>query len=374
MKKTITILAAVMMVLSFAGMASAEDCPANAINCPGEAGFINVCDEQSSCTFDFENAYDYCEFNKVPNRAIIPICECDECSPGFIANLAIDATYQIGMTIMVDKGNGPVEGTNGVYWAQDVASIPMDTYANSGDACADNSYDKTFGGPFAYYEYLSATPGTVNQNAACVAVPVGQRVVEIRPTAAATGYQILDTDIIGQNSNWAIDIPAMRADLTVVEAGWDVYVEICIKESISESGTICSDCGQCCFMLKIGTLCCPDEEVGYSRTLIFPYLGKSDGAWWNGIAVTNLTSQAGTANVTLYENGDVFTGTVAVAANISEIIDVTALTLTTANGDGEMGNERSYVKVVTDFNASGFAMMAKESNGVSMGYLPINGN
>jgi hypothetical protein len=105
--------------------------------------------------------------------------------------------------------------------------------------------------------------------------------------------------------------------------------------------------------------------------LIFPYLGKTDGAWWNGIAVTNLTDNDGTADVTLYEGGDAFTGTIEVDANGTAVIDmVNDLELTTAGGDGVMGNERAYAKVVTNgFTGSGFAMMAKESNGVSMGYL-----
>jgi hypothetical protein len=59
-----------------------------------------------------------------------------------------------------------------------------------------------------------------------------------------------------------------------------------------------------------------------------------------------------------------------VPANGTTVVDVADLTLTTAGGDGVMGNERAYAKVVTKgFAASGFAMMAKEDNGVSMGYL-----
>lgn len=381
MKKVLTVLMAVTMVMGFAAMASAVD----AINCKGEPGrLIAGCAEQGACeTFDFENAYNYCDPGKTTNRAVFPVCECDQ---DFIDNMSIGEKYTVGMKILVDKGTGTaVEGNNGVYWGEVPVNIPMQTFSSQGAACDSTTYADAFLGDFQFMlangdTMINGTPVSVFTGSGCpeainevvefdtiIPLDAEGNVIE----GAEYGYEIKGADIIGQNSNWAIDIPGMIVDPSKVQPGWVVWVEVCISEAADAKGTICGDCGECCFMLKIGTLCCEGEDPAtISDTLVFPYLGKTNGGWWNGMAITNLSSVDGTAAVTLYENGDVFTGTVSVGANNIALISVDALTLTTAGGDGEMGNERSYVVVKTDgFHASGFAMMAKEANGVSMGYL-----
>lgn len=401
MKKTITILAALMMVLSFAGMASALD----AINCGGDPGYINRgCEtEQGSCSyFDFDMptrindnilgyGYGYCD--KMNNRAVFPICDC---IPDPFENVTSNTgttlppqRYEIGMTITVDKkdGNGAVEGNNGVYWADLVlGGIDVNTYATQGEACADydNGSAITNGSFIGPYDYLLAN-GTsqvlVNNilqpampligTDTCSALEPQDKVVEIRNTRLAdAGYTITSDDDLYNASNWVIDIPAMRTDFTEIEAGWDVYVEVCVYETTGGGDGICSDCEACCFTLFVGTLCCPDSASSADgTTLVFPYLGRTDGSWWNGMAVTNLSDEAATASVTLYENGDVWTGDVALEANGIAIIVPADLTLTTAGGDGVYGNERSYVVADVDADASGFAFMANSADGTSMGYL-----
>lgn len=410
MKKTITILAAVMMVLSFAGMASAL----TAANCGGDPGYINSgCgDEQGTCApFDFDDysawsrlvngnlltGYSYGEnyCDKMNNRAVIAICDCipdpfENVTSNQNNPLLLPNRYEIGMNILVDKkdGNGAVEGANWVYFVADAEladGVNVWTYSSQGVACSD--YDNseaitagTFGGDFdlllangSSIILVNNVPQTsqLSTSTNCEAFDPWEKVVEIRNTPYTnSGYSITPEDDQFDASNWVIDIPAMNTDVTEVEAGWDVYVDICIYETTGSGDGICSDCEACCFTLFVGTLCCPDSESSADgTTLVFPYLGRTDGSWWNGMAVTNLSDEAATASVTLYENGDVWTGDVALEANGIAIIVPADLTLTTAGGDGVYGNERSYVVADVDADASGFAFMANTNDGTSMGYL-----
>jgi hypothetical protein len=180
------------------------------------------------------------------------------------------------------------------------------------------------------------------------------------------GYQVTQADVLNGRSTWWVDIPALRVDSTITERGWKVFVKVTVQDAAdTASGGLCSDCPKCEHIVEIGTLCCDSLDETCSGKLVFPYFGKSDGAWWNGMAVSNLGSTDGTASVTLYENdGDSFTGTVDVDAYSTAIVYLSEL-----SGTGTIGDAQGFVVVNTDFNASGFAMMAKESNGVSMGYL-----
>ncbi len=385
MKKAITILAACMLVFSFAGMVSAQ-----CVTCETDPGHINRgcvdVPEQGSCTttpFDYEDfgicseqRNSYCESAEKGDlhRALIQICEC---IPDPFSDVLEGEVFDIGLTILVDKkdGNGPVEGNNGVYWAQDVnagrVGIRMQTFANQGAACSNEECvpNAAFRGQFEYLLADGTTTDELPYTGTECDVPSEQEIVAIMPVLnqqGPHGYRVTENDAVTNASVWWIDIPMMRVDQNITQAGWDVYAEICLYESL-ETGGVCGACEGCCCLIKIGTLCCVDTLEECEDTLIFPYLGRTDGAWWNGIAVTNLGSVSGTASVTLYENdGNVFTGTVTIAGNSTRVIDPNA----DLSGSGTIGDEKGYAVVVTDgFAASGFAMMAKEANGVSMGYL-----
>ena len=102
---------------------------AAAINCAGEASNINRGCEGSqavSYPFDFENPDDYCQPGSA-NRALFSICDC---IPEIFETIAAGDVIDIQMEILVDSGNGPANGDNGVYWAEDVSlvGIPMATY------------------------------------------------------------------------------------------------------------------------------------------------------------------------------------------------------------------------------------------------------
>jgi len=114
---------------------------------------------------------------------------------------------------------------------------------------------------------------------------------------------------------------------------------------------------------------------GISNTILFPYFTAIEsGAWWNGIVIVNLGTTVGTATVKVYEkDGDVFTSQPITLGPTDRLL---ARTLNDPffvwSGSGTFGDTDCYVKVTTDFNVDGFAMMGNNSpgNDDSMGYLP----
>ncbi|MGB9500226.1 MAG: hypothetical protein ACKVE4_10880 [Dissulfuribacterales bacterium] len=394
MKKVITIIAACMLVFAFSGVASAE-----IVTC-SDAGYINrgceTAAEQSSCStspFDYEDFYgshwsceetnnSYCpgpdkdEFH----RALFKICDCIEA--GKFSSVDSGDIIDIGMEILVDKkdGNGPVGGNNGVYWAEDVNSagsngVGVQPFANQGAACADTSCTPSakFKGEFDYFLADGTLATGLPYDGNECDVPEEQEIVKFKASVTqggTHGYLVQPEDATDNLSVWWVDIPMLRADSNLVTKGWDVYVKICMYDTL-DTGGVCGDCEGCCYTLLIGTLCCDYTPVvtTCSETLTFPYFPKTTGTYWYGMAVTNLSDEAGSASVTLYEqDGDIFTGTVTVDAHSTRVVDpATDLTLTTSV-DGTLGNAKSYATVVTDFDVSGFGMMANDI-GASMGYL-----
>ena len=388
MKKVILILAACMLVFAFAGLASAETSIGDCLTCETDPGNIaRGCESGTTgqygtaCAttpFDYEDFGEcsegldsYCAYGTKGDihRAMIKICDC---IPDPFTDVLEDEIFDVGMTIFVDMkdGNGPVKGNNGVYWAAEVNNVGMQTFNSEGAACDEDDCtpENAFVGDFEYILANGTTTSALPYSGNSCDVDEDQEIVEFRAAAGQTGthgYTITAADAISNNSVWWIDIPYLRADSNITQSGWDVYVEICIYESLDQGG-VCGTCEGCCCLIKIGTLCCDDTPVvtTCSDTLIFPYLPKTT-SYWYGMAVTNTSDEAGEASVTLYENdGDVATATITVPANTTMVISSDDLTTS-----GTLGDDKGYAVVVTDFSASGFAMMAKESNGVSMGYI-----
>ena len=413
MKKAITILAACMLVFSFAGMAMAQDAP-NAGECSPAGKIDRGLEEGTEQTDCFTSPFDYEDFGMCTtgmesycnpqvgkgnyHRAFIPVCDCIENIAEFDEPTA-GTVIDIGMEIMVDtNGDGvPETGDNGVYFAEDVNQNGVGVQTLKGEDCTDDlgcapDYpESAFVGEFNYLLGNGDSTGQAPYGGNNCVIDDEERIVAFEPcgidrefwewdralyddagydaAAAPYGYTVTPEDVQDGRSTWWVDIPQMRVDPTMADVkGWTVYVEVCVQEAEDTAeGGLCTDCPKCCFLVEIGTLGCEQDVKTCSDTLIYPYFGKTDsGSWWNGMSVTNLTDTDGTANVTLYENdGEEFTKEVPVPANSTTVVDLAGL-----EGDGTVGDARGYVKVVTDFAASGFAMMAKEANGVSMGYLP----
>jgi hypothetical protein len=385
MKKFIAVLFAAGFVFGFVGLAIAQDCttclPPQTINRGCE-------EEQAACLpFDYENvdsfshldtAYpNYCEeFAKQNPRVLFPICDCVE----EVGDLNEGDVVDISLEILV---NG-AEGNNGAYWAQDVngTGIGLETYPTESAACADSGFDTFFGGVFQYGTYQ--TDGTIAYSANVDTTypdcdpDYTPTIIEPLPgqagcSPASHGYTVTAADELNNNSIWAIDIPHIVFDPTMVGEGDEISVRICVALADPDdcsvaSGGVCGEVGCCCTFL-LGDLCCPEATESFN--LIYPYTTPmNDANWWYGMVITNLTGgAAGTANITVYENdGDSESVEVEVPANgmfvrsNMELMDIFG---------EDIGDSRAYFDVETDFSASGFLFIGNDTKAEAMGYLPL---
>ncbi|RJP84121.1 MAG: hypothetical protein C4518_19645 [Desulfobacteraceae bacterium] len=373
MKKLTTVLLTLTFVFGVAAMSSAA-----CFNCAGEAANIaRGCDssQEPGCEpFDFETVSDYCD-TKTPNRALFKICDC---IPEIFDTIEAGDTIDISMEILVDSGNGEESGDNGVYWAEEVDSIALGTYNNQTEACKDSGYGEWFDGPFKFL-LADGEEGGVDESNVCD-IADDDRVVKFVPDRAlaaeqggTTGYMITDNDDYDDRATWAIDIPEMRVDNSMIVGGEKVWVKICLSRY---TGGICEEL-PCCCLIYIGELCC--ESIRQSSGLVYPYFPKANQETWNliGMTITNLEMVDGSATITMYEtDGTVGTLTVPVAANsiyLNTLASIIADPGMVVSGTGVLGDAISYMVVTTDFDASGFVMIADTIDGASMGYLPTYG-
>jgi len=343
---------------------------------------------QDDCyPFDFESNIDapwsYCGEKNQINRAVFKICDC---IPEMWETVQADDTIDIRMEILVDTGDGPEEGDNGVYWAEDLASdaIQGNLYDDQILACKDNKYTDMFyadGG----WEYL-LEDGTIGypytgMDSDCNSLSASNRVVEFRldDEFGDHGYLVQPEDELEGNSSWAIDIPYMRVDPTRVSAGDKVWVRICLQ---LDCDGICSDDLECCCEIFIGELCC--DTFGSENNdliLLYPYFPPANSSAFNllGMTITNLSATDGEATIQMFESdadgeaterGEI---TVVVPGNgiYLQTIGALASGMTKMAGAGDLGDEKSYLVVTTNFSGTGFAMIANTVDGASMGYLPL---
>jgi len=344
-------------------------------NCAGDAGNIargcNTVQDQACTPFDFETFTDYCN-NKTPNRALFKICDC---IPEVFSTISEGDVIDISMEILVDSGNGPVGGDNGVYWAQDVtrSGIRLATYNNQADACnasndptdADYVYGTTssvFAGPFKYLK-ADGKVGGVDTGSVCD-IDDNDRVVKLVPARATgtnTGYEVTENDDFGDLATWVIDIPRMRVDNNQVSAGDKVWVKICLSRF---TGGICEEL-PCCCEIYIGELCCPaDTDSSAGASLVYPYFPPASSTQFNliGMTITNLSAVAGNAVITVYESdGTVGTLTVPVSAKgiyLNTLSGLVADPGMVKSGTGNLGDSKCYIVVKTGFASEGFVMIA----------------
>jgi hypothetical protein len=290
----------------------------------GQAG--NTCS-----AFDFETGSNYCPIANTKNKLIIQSSQ-----PFQLAD------YTVTMEILV---NG-VAGEHGVYWSN--MALGFGHYATSAAAC--------LGGQLGSLSptYKNGAGSTVSAAApitdACAGVAAGQKAVKLT-TAAATIVAYGDQFIY-------FDLPPFNYNLTEVNAGDVVSVKVTLSKATCGALPPLTIC--------IGTFGC--SLAPSSGSLLFPYFTnlKAD-YFWNGIAVINTGSTAGTAIFKAYEkDGSVGTFTTPVAANS---MYVNLLENMPWVGTG-LGGAQCYITVTTDFAADGFGMISKDETGESMGYLP----
>jgi hypothetical protein len=296
---------------------------------------------QDDCTeFDNDSAEGYCPTTHYRNQIVIR------------SNAPFDAsTYRVGLEILVN-GNA---GANGVYWSgSEIHYAALNDFANICNLTdpLDNAIAATAFG---------ANNGVVTGfgNDGCD-VPAANRSVRILSNTTSLGIAPNTTVI-------RLGIPSMVYDLDEINEGDVVSVRVTLLKE--PCGTVFTG------IKEVGTFGC--EVVGESRTMLFPYfteMATNATPFWAGIVVTNVSGNAGQFTITVYEkDGDVGTyGPVTVAARshfVSLISDLLPQ-MTKTGGTGTLGDASAYYHVSGDFSMDGFAMIANQSSGESMGYLP----
>lgn len=295
------------------------------------------------CTaFDFETADGYCSDHTDRNRVIIQSLD----GP-FVA-----ADYTLQLEIQVDRqdGNGFQSGDRGVYFAAN--SAPLAISGSSGSIC--DATPLAIGTATRYLANGTSTSSGAPDDLSC-SISTSARAVILRTA-------LNPMNISGTDSFLKIDIPRLKYNLASIKAGDVVRVRVSLTRGS------CITIGPIDFV--IGTFGC--ALAPQSGFMLFPYftsLTAGSGAtdWWNGIAIINRGTTAGTATLTATQKDNVVaTATVTVPAK-----SVYANVLENITWTGTVNGAACYIEVQTNFsNPDGFGMIAKEVTGESMGYLP----
>ncbi|WP_321531246.1 hypothetical protein [uncultured Desulfuromonas sp.] len=290
---------------------------------------------ESCVSFDFEDGDGYCANTHSANNALIIKATAD---------MPI-TDYNVELEILTD----------GVYWSDE--TVDMASYEDAANACAGtNSVGDDLGLTPTYTDAAGETESAAAPRAN------GTEDCDVADGSKAVTLYLTGTSPVGADARYLeIDMPAFNYDLDEITAGDEV--EVRVKLSKAPCGEIIED------TFVVGTFGCIEAGVSYDVT--FPYFTQITGdAFWDGMAIVNLSGTAGTAELTIYEaDGDVFTASYDVEAHGMVVFNTSDL-LSTATGSGTLGDARFYVEVEADFNVDGFAMMANSATGESMGYLP----
>jgi hypothetical protein len=272
------------------------------------------------------------------------------------------------MTIMV---NGQF-GQNGAYWsAPGDSNIEFSKFASLQAACASTGYDSNFG-PGAWYTSTAAgTSGTEIMTLAgdptCVVPALNAATMLV--TDPDQGYMITDYDVLMKLSYWKIDVPPIRIVPDVLHNCETISVRI---ETLDQStGGICRDCNATCeCIIDVAKVCCTSTTSG---ECLFPYFTSTTAPndaqpWWNGIAIVNTGSAAGTATLTVKQvdgaSGSYTTPSIPAGSMFVRTLDGIPFT-----GSG-LGDQAVWIDAVTTFSSmDGFAIIGNTQTGESMGYL-----
>jgi hypothetical protein len=272
-------------------------------------------------------------------------------------------TIGVRMTILV---NGQ-PGERGAYWSAGAsANVAFQPFGVNDNVCTATTTARHFGtGLFEKYNGTDVT--TLTGDTTCT-VPAANQATVIRTDTLALGggYTITAADEALNLSRWWIDIAPIRIDPAVLHNGETISVKVELLND--SSGGICSECESVCeCTIDVAKVCCVTTTSYYD--LLFPYFTRVglDEFWWNGIAIVNTSSTAGTATLTAYEqDGSVGTATLTIGAKSMFVGLLENITWTGT----DVGNSPCYIYVTTTFTgADGFAMLANDAHD-SMGYLP----
>ncbi|MHB8910683.1 MAG: hypothetical protein ACYDAA_17555 [Syntrophales bacterium] len=373
MKKLVVLLivAVGLLGLSTGAFAQALDV-CNSCKGGTTLGTIACVGEQSTCVpaiFNYQTRSGYSgvtspyTMDATPYRAIFNVCNCTNAGTTFVTGHRIG----IRMTILV---NGTATDTQGAYWADSAATtVDFRAFAQPADTCVVGAWTatsvKTFG-LGSYYKADGTTAATPTSASPC-ATAADNRAV-IYQTNADQGYTIQATDETLKLSRWWINIPNIRVDPATLHNGEVIAVKI---ETLDQStGGICALCVATCECTIEVAKVCPQ---GGASSCLFPYFTSTTAAngtqpYWNGIAIVNTGSTAGTATLKVYQK-DGSTGTFTTPSIPAKSMYVAALENVGFTGTG-LGDQPLYINVTSTFGSiDGFAMIANTETGESMGYL-----
>jgi hypothetical protein len=276
--------------------------------------------------------------------------------------------YQIILEILV---NGD-PSYQGVAWSNQV--VGADGFNSVAEACNDIDGDPAVGAQAAYTYYRSdgvaipaANVEAPHSNVCDIGDGTGGS-TDARAVSLTTEASLLD--LAASNDVLRIDLPAFNYDLDLVSQDDEVTVAVTLLKT--PCGTLYVD------EIEIGTIGCVEIQTTQTSKLLFPYFTpiEADDAWWDGVAVINLTANDGTVAVTVYEmDGDIGSTTIDLPAGgmfLSTLADMLAGMTLDTTVDGTLGNSDCYIKMLASGTSSidGFAMMGYSDGGWGIGYLP----
>jgi len=307
------------------------------LNCPKQdAGNIiipTLGQHSSTCDFDYESTGGYCFNTNTGNNKVLMSHTSD----------LPDGDYFVTLEVV---------DTPGVYWSSlDVYADAYDTVAN---ACEATSPATDLPGEFYYL--ANGLAGSPVASSDCD-LHSSQKVVKVvtEPgTVASANDRVM----------W-VDLPLLVFDTAEIVVGTTVQVRVTVSKYPCGAVSTC--------LVDIGVLGC---DANVSSTLLYPYFTEMENdLYWDGLAVTNLSSYDGVAKLTIYEaDGDTATYSLSVQANSIQSVtgEQLAASATQTGGTGTLGDARFYVMVDADFSADGLGMFANSGTGESLGYLPRN--
>lgn len=248
---------------------------------------------------NYQTGEGYCSLPSNPGGVILDFTKCDN-----VADLVPGGNYIIVQKILTDgfKFVVPSEEATPISFA-------VKAFTSMDDLCADNSGVT-----------VNLTYTIVNDN--------------------IVRSEISNEFILSLHPYLLVEFPnfTYTKDDVVDDAA---YAEV----GIINADAVCVTCEAaiCKSTVKLGDISCLTK---YS--LLFPYCLCGDPAWWSGIAITNLTNEKGSMDITVYVDGKAYTTTYDVSANAVFTILVDDLVNTVV-----IDNTECYVKVNSNFEMDG---------------------
>jgi hypothetical protein len=306
----------------------------------------------ATCTaFDNESGSGYCSGTHGNNQIIIESID----GPFEMTE------YQIRMELLK---NNAIAKSDGVYWSN--APVMVGGY-DSQPCDADNTDGFMITGSNSYWSWESESAGYV----ACTAESPNSADCDVTRDATVNNEAVR---ILTSSSTLAlnptnrflyVNLPPINYDLDQISSGDSVSVRITVLKT---------PCGELFTgTVELGVFGCAQIKPVYS--LVYPYFTDDGGAWWNGLAITNLGVTDGSATIYFHEtDGDEGQVTVtvkagAIFADLKENILALPGMVTTPAG-AVLGDSRAYAVVCTDFNVDGFVMLGNYQTGEGQGYVP----